>query len=66
MVPLLMGWFAGRFNTERFVIYDEVHQVAGIHDAVQLYIAQTDECICRSIPMKRPQWLHVESCFTML
>ena len=43
VVPLLMGWFAGRFNTERFVIYDEVHQVAGIYDGANWYIAQTDE-----------------------
>ena len=43
VVPLLMGWFAGRFNTECFVIYDEVHQVAGIYDGANWYIAQTDE-----------------------
>ena len=43
VVPLLMGWFAGRFNTERFVIYDEGHQIAGIYDGANWYIAQTDE-----------------------
>ena len=43
VVPLLMDWFADRFNTERFVIYDEVHQVAGIYDDSGWYLAQTDE-----------------------
>lgn len=43
VVPLLMDWFTGRFNTERFVIYDEVHQVAGIYDGAGWYLAQTDE-----------------------
>ena len=43
VVPLLMDWFAGRFNTERFVIYDEVHQVAGIYDGSGWNLAQTDE-----------------------
>ena len=43
VVPLLMDWFAGRFNTERFVVYDEVHQVAGIYDGAGWYLAQTDE-----------------------
>ena len=43
VVPLLMDWFADRFNTERFVIYDEVHQVAGIYDGSGWYLAQTDE-----------------------
>ena len=43
VVPLLMDWFADRFNAERFVIYDEVHQVAGIYDGSGWYLAQTDE-----------------------
>ena len=43
VVPLLMDWFADRFNTERFVIYDEVHQIAGIYDGSGWTLAQTDE-----------------------
>lgn len=30
VVPLIMEHFAGRFNTQSFAIYDEVHQVAGL------------------------------------
>lgn len=30
VVPLLMGWFAARFNTQPFVVYDEVHRIAGV------------------------------------
>ncbi len=33
VVPLVMEHFAGRFNTQPFAIYDEVHHVAGLsHD----------------------------------
>jgi probable DNA metabolism protein len=42
VVPLLMDWFSGRFNTQRFVIYDEVHHVAGIYDGVDWWLAQTN------------------------
>ncbi len=30
VVPLLMGWFSARFNVQPFVIYDEVHRIAGV------------------------------------
>ncbi len=30
VIPLIMGHFAARFNSHRFVIYDEVHHLAGI------------------------------------
>jgi len=30
VVPLVMDHFAGRFNTQPFLIYDEVHHLAGI------------------------------------
>lgn len=43
VVPLLMDWFAGRFNQQRFVIYDEVHHVAGIYDGATWYLARTNE-----------------------
>lgn len=43
VVPLLMDWFAGRFNTQRFVLYDEVHNVAGIYDGEGWYLAQTGD-----------------------
>lgn len=43
VVPLLMDWFSGRFNEQRFVIYDEVHHVAGIYDGSSWCLARTDE-----------------------
>lgn len=30
VVALLMDWFAARFNTQSFVIYDEVRRIAGV------------------------------------
>ena len=30
VVPLLMGWFSARFNTQPFIVFDEVHHVAGV------------------------------------
>lgn len=30
VVPILMDWFAARFNTQPFIIYDEVHHLAGV------------------------------------
>lgn len=32
VVPLVMNFFAARFNTQRFIIYDEVHHLAGISE----------------------------------
>ncbi len=43
VVGLLMDWFAGRFNTQRFIIYDEVHCVAGVFDGSNWVLAETDE-----------------------
>ena len=30
VVPLLMGWFSARFNTQPFIVFDEVHHIAGV------------------------------------
>lgn len=43
VVPLLMDWFSARFNTQQFVIYDEVHNVAGIYDGENWVLAETSE-----------------------
>lgn len=32
VVPLLMGWFSARFNTQPFVIFDEAHDLAGVYE----------------------------------
>ncbi len=42
VVPLLMDWFSGRFNTQPFVIYDEVHQMAGVYEGNGWHIVKTD------------------------
>lgn len=42
VVPLLMRHFAGRFNTERFVIYDENHGLSGIYDGRTISYVNSD------------------------
>lgn len=42
VVPLLMDWFAGRFNTQPFVIYDEVHRIAGVSSEGTWQLVKTD------------------------
>ncbi|MEG1196846.1 MAG: TIGR03915 family putative DNA repair protein [Raoultibacter sp.] len=32
VVPLVMDWFSARFNTQNFMIYDEVHKLAGVYE----------------------------------
>ena len=32
MIPFVMDFFSARFNTQRFIIYDEVHHIAGVHE----------------------------------
>ena len=43
VVPLLMDWFSARFNTQQFVIYDEVHNIAGIYNGESWVLAETNE-----------------------
>ena len=38
VIPLVMGWFAARYNTQRFVIYDEAHKLAGVYDGRSWYL----------------------------
>lgn len=40
VIPLLMDWFSERFNTQPFIIYDEVHNMAGIHDGSTWYLVK--------------------------
>lgn len=32
VIPLIMDWFAARFNTQSFIIYDEAHNMAGVYE----------------------------------
>ncbi len=42
VVPLLMDWFSGRFNTQPFAIYDEIHHMAGIYEGNGWHVVRTD------------------------
>lgn len=42
VVPLLMDWFSGRFNTQPFIIFDEVHGLAGVYEGRDWYLVSTD------------------------
>ena len=43
VVPLVMDHFAARFNTQRFVIFDEVHHLAGVSQAGSWQLVFTDD-----------------------
>ncbi len=42
VIPLLMDYFQARFGTEAFVIYDEVHHLAGMCDGSDWQLVQAD------------------------
>jgi len=42
VVPLLMDWFAARFNDQRFVIYDENHGISGVYDGSGWFLVGGD------------------------
>ncbi len=43
VIPLAMNHFSARFNTQPFVLYDEVHQVAGVSNHGQWQLVNTSE-----------------------
>ncbi|WP_087881533.1 TIGR03915 family putative DNA repair protein [Arabiibacter massiliensis] len=45
VVPLVMDWFSGRFNTQPFIIYDEVHAIAGVYDGDGWYLVPSSEVV---------------------
>ncbi len=42
VVPLLMDWFAARFNTQPFIIYDEIHDIVGVSHEGSWSLLKTD------------------------
>lgn len=42
VVPLVMDWFSARFNTQAFIIYDEVHDIAGVYEGSDWYLVKSD------------------------
>lgn len=43
VVPLVMDWFSGRFNTQPFIVYDEAHNLAGVYEGREWYLVRTGE-----------------------
>ena len=43
VVPLLMDWFSARFNVQPFIVYDEVHHVAGVSRDGSWSLVQADD-----------------------
>lgn len=43
VVPLVMDWFSQRFNTQAFIIYDEVHGLAGVYNGSDWHLVKTEE-----------------------
>lgn len=33
LIPFVMDFFSARYNTQRFIVYDEVHKIAGVHES---------------------------------
>ena len=42
VVPLIMDWFAARFNTQPFLIFDETHKLAGVFEGDGWHLVETD------------------------
>ncbi len=42
VVPLIMGHFVERFNIQPFVIYDEVHSLAGVYEGRDWYLVRAE------------------------
>lgn len=43
VVPLVLGHFIERFNIQPFIIFDEVHGIAGVWDGFKRYLVQTED-----------------------
>ncbi|MCL2680685.1 MAG: TIGR03915 family putative DNA repair protein [Coriobacteriia bacterium] len=42
VLPLIMDHFAARFNVQPFIVYDEVHQLAGISERGEWYLSAAE------------------------
>lgn len=43
VVPLVMGHFVERFNVQPFILYDEVHGIAGVWDGRSWYLVEAND-----------------------
>jgi len=57
VVPLVMGYFAERFNIQPFIIYDENHHIAGIYDGSDWSLVADDVV---DIPSRTAQDAYME------
>lgn len=58
VVPLIMRSFAERFNTQPFIIYDENHHLAGVHDGNGWHLVADDVV---NIPSRTAEDAHIEA-----
>lgn len=54
-VPFVMHHFSRRFNTQRFVIYDENHGVAGLSEGGKWQLVRTDALPCPPLAAEEEQ-----------
>ncbi len=54
VVPFLMNWFTPRFNTQKFLIWDEVHHVAGLSENGMAHVVKVDDidALISQVPSK--------------
>ena len=45
VIPLVMDWFAGRFNTQPFMIFDENHSLACFYEGRDWRMVKTDHIV---------------------
>lgn len=43
VLPLVMPYFAARFNTQPFLIHDEVHRLCGVYDLRHHYLVSSEQ-----------------------
>lgn len=54
VVPLIMGHFVERFSVQPFIIYDEVHHLAGVYDGDEWYLVNTGNAENLTVPLPDP------------
>ena len=56
VLPLVMRYFCGRFNTQPFVLYDEVRHIAGVYDMRRQYMMRIDDLEIPSRADREPEY----------
>ena len=58
VVPLVMNHFAGRFNIQPFIIFDEAHHLCGVYDGNSWYLVAGDAI---NVPARTPGDAYIEA-----